>query len=86
MHLYRAVFLSRTQLHKKLKALTGMSATHFIRHIRLSEAKELLKNPDLNINEIAYRVGFSDPNYFTRCFGEEFGESPSETRNHKLML
>lgn len=83
MHLYRAVFLSRTQLHKKLKALTGMSATHFIRHIRLSEAKELLKNPDLNITEIAYRVGFSDPNYFTRCFGEEFGESPSETRNHK---
>jgi signal transduction histidine kinase/DNA-binding response OmpR family regulator len=83
LHLYRAVFLSRTQLHKKLKALTGMSATHFIRHIRLSEAKELLKNQDLNITEIAYRVGFSDPNYFTRCYGEEFGESPSETRNGK---
>ena len=83
MHLYRAVFLSRTQLHKKLKALTGMSATHFIRNIRLSEAKELLKNPDLNITEIAYQVGFSDPNYFTRCYGEEFGESPSETRNKK---
>ncbi|HSF87851.1 MAG TPA: ATP-binding protein [Saprospiraceae bacterium] len=83
MHLYRAVFLSRTQLHKKLKALTGMSATHFIRHIRLSKAKELLKDPDLNITEIAYQVGFSDPNYFTRCFGEEFGESPSETRNRK---
>lgn len=83
MHLYRAVLLSRTQLHKKLKALTGMSATHFIRHIRLSEAKKLLKNQDLNITEIAYQVGFSDPNYFTRCYGEEFGESPSETRNHK---
>ncbi len=83
MHLYRAVFLSRTQLHKKLKALTGMSATHFIRHIRLSKARELLKNQVLNITEIAYQVGFSDPNYFTRCYGEEFGESPSETRSIK---
>ena len=81
--LYRALYLSRTQVHKKLKALTGMSATHFIRHIRLSQARELLKKQDLNITEIAYQVGFSDPNYFTRCYGEEFGESPSETRNHK---
>ncbi len=81
LHLYRAVFLSRTQLHKKLKALTGMSATHFIRHIRLSKARELLRNQDLNITEIAYQVGFSDPNYFTRCYGEEFGETPSETRS-----
>lgn len=85
MHLYRAVFLSRTQLHKKLKALTGMSATHFIRHIRLSKAREFLKMGDQNITEIAYQVGFSDPNYFTRCYGEEFGESPSETRNHKKV-
>jgi len=85
LHLYRAVFLSRTQLHKKLKALTGMSATHFIRHIRLTKAREFLKSGDMNVTEIAYQVGFSDPNYFTRCYGEEFGESPSETRNHKKI-
>lgn len=85
LHLYRAVFLSRTQLHKKLKALTGMSATHFIRHIRLTKAREFLKSGDMNITEIAYQVGFSDPNYFTRCYGEEFGESPSETRNNKKI-
>ena len=85
LHLYRAVFLSRTQLHKKLKALTGMSATHFIRHIRLTKAREFLKAGEMNITEIAYQVGFSDPNYFTRCYGEEFGESPSETRNHKKI-
>ena len=85
LHLYRAVFLSRTQLHKKLKALTGMSATQFIRHIRLTKAREFLKSGDMNVTEIAYQVGFSDPNYFTRCYGEEFGESPSETRNHKKI-
>ncbi|HEY3386287.1 MAG TPA: helix-turn-helix transcriptional regulator, partial [Saprospiraceae bacterium] len=67
------------------KALTGMSATHFIRHIRLTKAREFLKSGDMNITEIAYQVGFSDPNYFTRCYGEEFGESPSETRNNKKI-
>lgn len=80
-HFCRAMLLSRTQLHKKLKALSGMSATHFIRHIRLSLAREMLHKGDLNITEIAYQVGFSDPNYFTRCYGEAYGESPSETRN-----
>jgi transcriptional regulator GlxA family with amidase domain len=68
-------------LHKKLTALTGQSATHFIRQIRLYAAQQMLKNPGLSITDIAYKTGFADPNYFTRCYGEEFGESPSETRN-----
>jgi YesN/AraC family two-component response regulator len=80
MHLCRAIFLSRTQLHKKLKALTGQSASLFIRQIRLYAGMDLLKSTDLNINEIAYQVGFDDPNYFSRCFAQEFGASPSETR------
>jgi len=80
MHLCRAIFLSRTQLHKKLKALTGQSASLFIRQIRLYAGLDLLKTTDLNINEIAYQVGFDDPNYFSRCFAQEFGSSPSETR------
>ncbi len=80
MQLCRAVFLSRTQLHKKLKALTGQPASLFIRQIRLYSALNLLKTSDLNINEIAYQVGFDDPNYFSRCFTQEFGRPPSETR------
>lgn len=80
MHLCRAVFLSRTQLHKKLKALTGLPAREFITELRLFTALDLLKTTDLSITEIAYRVGFSDPNYFTRCFTAKFGKPPSETR------
>ncbi len=80
-HFCRAIFLSRTQLHKKLTALTGLSATLFIRQIRLFEAKKLLKDTDLSITDLAYKVGFTDPNYFTRCFVQDFGETPSETRS-----
>lgn len=72
--------MSRTQLHRKLKALTGKSATIFIRSIRLQKAKELLKSTNLNVSEIAYEVGFRDPSYFSTSFLEEFGTSPSESR------
>ncbi len=78
--LCRALTMSRAQLHRKLTALTGMSATHFIRSIRLQRAKELLQTTNLTVSEIAYEVGFRDPNYFSRTFTEEFGISPSETR------
>ena len=70
--------LSRTQLHRKISALTGKSTTAFVRSIRLEHAKKLLANPDLNISEVAYSVGFRDPAYFSRSFSEEFGLSPSE--------
>ncbi len=73
--------LSRTQMHRKLKALTDMSATHFIRSFRLQKAKELLRSTDLNVSEIAYDVGFRDPAYFSTSFLAEFGVSPSEMRN-----
>jgi signal transduction histidine kinase/DNA-binding response OmpR family regulator len=82
MELCRSVYLSRTQLHKKLKALTGLSASLFIRQVRLFAGRELLQSPDLNVTEVAYKVGFTDPNYFTRCFTQEFGLAPSETRKH----
>ena len=68
--------LSKDQFYRKIKALTGTSPTRFIRSIRLKEALELMKNNNLNISEIAYRVGFKDPNYFTRLFHNEFGASP----------
>lgn len=78
--LCRALTMSRAQLHRKLTALTGMSATHFIRSIRLAKAKELIASTDMTIAEIAYEVGYKDPNYFSRTYTEEFGHSPSETR------
>ncbi|MCB0519687.1 MAG: response regulator [Saprospiraceae bacterium] len=79
--LCRAVNLSHTQVFRKLKALTGENPTLFIRKMRLHKALELLKTTDRNVSEIAYEVGFSDPNYFSRVFHEEFGAPPSEMRN-----
>lgn len=78
--LCRAVGLSRTQLHNKLKAVTGLSASLFVRFIRLRKGRELLLQGALNVSEVAYEVGFRDPNYFTRTFTEEFGMSPSKVR------
>ncbi len=80
VHLCRAAKLSNTQVNRKLKALTGKTPSQFIRSIRLQKAMELLKTTDLNISEIAYEVGFSDPNYFSRSFSEEFGYPPNVLR------
>lgn len=77
LQLCRAMRISRTQLHRKIKALSGKSTSIFLRSLRLNKAKEMLLSTDLNISEIAYAVGFSDPNYFTKTFLEEFGEQPS---------
>jgi CheY-like chemotaxis protein len=78
--LCRKIGMSRSQLHNKLKALTGLSASIFIRTIRLEKAKVLLQDSDLNISEIAYEVGFRTPAYFTQIFTEEVGLSPSRYR------
>ena len=74
------LFLSRSQVHRKIKALTGMSTSIYIRFIRLQKAKELLASNDLSISEIAYQVGFKSPVYFSQVFKEMFGMSPSESR------
>jgi len=71
------VAMSRTQLHRKLKALTGKSASIYIRSVKLANAKKMIENQKGNISEIAYSVGFSSPAYFTKCFKEEFGYPPS---------
>lgn len=75
--LIAAVHLSRTQVHRKLKALTGKSTAHFIRSVRLQRAMELLKAGQESVQAVAYEVGFSDPAYFSRVFAEEFGGPPS---------
>ncbi len=79
-HLCDAVNLSHTQLFRKLKALTGENPTLFIRKVRLQKAFQLLQTTEINVSEIAYAVGFSDPNYFSRAFHEEFGKAPSAIR------
>lgn len=76
----RLVGVSRTQMHRKLKALTGLSSSHFIRSIRLEHAKKLLQSSHLNISQIAYEVGFRDPKYFSKTFSAAFGVSPQNWR------
>ncbi|MEO1260818.1 MAG: ATP-binding protein [Bacteroidota bacterium] len=76
----RTLGMSRTQVFRKLKALTGKSPTALIRSYRLQKGKELLATSDLSISEVAYEVGFTSLNYFSAAFFEEFGERPSATR------
>lgn len=73
-----AMGVSRMQLHRKLKAITGQSTTEFLRSQRLKLAATLLKSNKSSIAEIGYTVGFNDPSYFTKCFKQEFGCSPTE--------
>ncbi|HKZ41475.1 MAG TPA: response regulator, partial [Candidatus Hodarchaeales archaeon] len=74
----KEMFLSRAQLHRKLKALSDLSATEFIRRTRLHYAKELLEKNAGTIAEVADKVGFSNHSYFAKCFKEQFGHLPSE--------
>ncbi|MCB9285126.1 MAG: response regulator [Lewinellaceae bacterium] len=72
--------VSRVQLFRKLKALTGQSASDIVRSFRMNKARSLLTETDLHISEIAYEVGFKDPAYFSRVFFKEFGMAPSALR------
>lgn len=70
--------LSRVQLYRKVKALTGSTPVDLIRKARLSQSYHLLQTTDMSISEVAYTVGFSAPSYFTKCFKEEYGLLPNE--------
>jgi DNA-binding response OmpR family regulator/nitrogen-specific signal transduction histidine kinase len=72
------VGMGRSQLHRKIKALTGKSPSTYLRSLRLSKAKMMIEDKKGIISEIAYSVGFSSPAYFSSCFKEEFGYPPSE--------
>ena len=82
--LCRELGLSHSQVHRKLAALTGLSATHFMRYVRLVHAKELLKKSWITVSSIAHDCGFADPAYFSRIFKKEFGLSPQEWREQNL--
>lgn len=70
--------LSRSQLHRKLKALTGFSPNVWVRKIRLQKARQLLEQKSGTVTEVAFQVGFSNMSYFAKCFREEFGLAPSD--------
>ena len=74
------MLVSRSQLHNKVKGVTGLSTSLFIRKLRLEEARKLIYSTDLSVAEIAYQVGFKDPNFFSRVYRKEFGKSPGEGR------
>lgn len=76
----REMGMSKTQLSRKIKAVTGRSLTNYISFLRLLEAKRLLKTSSYQINDIASMTGIDNPSYFSRLYKEEFGQSPSETR------
>lgn len=86
--LAQKTYMSRQQLNRKLKALTGRTASEFIRLIRLKRAIVLLGNNHATITEISYQVGFSNPSHFSRSFHQEYGKTPSaflaEERNGKI--
>jgi YesN/AraC family two-component response regulator len=73
----KEIGMSRVQLYRKLKALSGKSVSNYIKSVRLSRAKNMIEERCGNISEIAYSVGFASPQYFTRCFKEEFGHPPT---------
>ena len=70
--------LSRVQLYRKIKSLTNYSPNELLRIARLKKAASLLASSDMTVAEIGYEVGFSSPSYFTKCYKEQFGESPTD--------
>ena len=79
--------LSRSQLHRKLISISGMSTSRFIRNYRLKKAMAMLQDNSATASEIAYRVGFSSPTYFNSCFHDYYGYPPGEVklRNPKIL-
>jgi DNA-binding response OmpR family regulator len=72
--------LSRVQLYRKVKAMTGSTPIDLLRKARLAQAQRLLQESTLSVSEIAYQVGFASPSYFTKCYKDEFGTVPGEAR------
>lgn len=73
--------LSRVQLYRKVKEMTGSSVVDLLRKARLAKARRLLETRSMSVSEVAYEVGFSAPSYFTKCFKEEYGMLPGDVGN-----
>jgi AraC-like DNA-binding protein len=72
------VAMSRVHLYRKIKQITGMSVSEYIRTVKLKLAKDLLRKGEMTIAEVAYASGFASPSYFTKCFKLQFSHSPSD--------
>ena len=73
--------LERSQFYRKIKSLTNYAPVELIRRLRLQRGHELLISTEKTISEIAYEIGFSTPAYFTKCYRDAYGETPSQARN-----
>lgn len=75
--------LSRSQLYRKIKTLTGQTVNEFLRIVRLQKARQIIETEnDVNISDVCYNVGFSSPSYFTKCFKAHFGVLPTDIEKH----
>ena len=72
------VGISRAQLHRKMKEITGLSTTEFIRNLRLEQAARLIREKKINITQVAYSVGFNNQTHFSTVFKKHFGMTPTE--------
>jgi AraC-like DNA-binding protein len=72
--------LSRVQLYRKVKAVTGLSPVELLRQMRLQRAYALLGNTTKTVSEIAFEVGFNTPGYFSKCFREQYGKLAGDLR------
>ena len=79
--LCKKVGMSRTQLHNKIKVLTGHSTSHFIKKVRIHQATLLLRTSEMNISQVVFEVGVESLPYFTKVFTQEMGLFPSKYRD-----
>ncbi|BAX78798.1 hypothetical protein ALGA_0404 [Labilibaculum antarcticum] len=84
--LYAGIQMSKSNFYRKLKTNTELSPNELIRFVRLKKSTQLLIEAKLSVNEIAYDMGFNSPSYFTRCFKQQFGISPSEYKSYYESL
>lgn len=81
--LVKEMAVSRSVFFKKLKTLTGLAPVEFIKEVRINKAIKLIESGEYSITQIAYMVGINDPRYFSKCFKQKMGMTPSEYRDQK---
>ena len=79
--LVKEMAVSRSVFFKKLKSLTGLAPVEFIKEMRVKRAANLIESGEFNMTQIAYMVGINDPRYFSKCFKQRFGMTPTEYKD-----
>jgi AraC-like DNA-binding protein len=83
--LSQQMFLSRTQLFRKLKNITGMAPAGYIKHLRLQKAKTMLETTDIRVGEVAFETGFESTSHFTKVFTKRYGFNPSLLKRKQMQ-